>query len=68
MCRLFCVVEIAEKKTETFSTALNEIHLGNPEPLVTLAQEMTAFRQTGHSVVIATQFITEPHPHFSRRI
>lgn len=68
MCRPFCIVHTAEKKTKTFSTALFEIHLDNPEPPVTLAQEMTAFMQTGHSVVIVTQFITKPHPHFSRRI
>lgn len=36
MCRLFCTVLIAEKKIETFSIAHYEIHLVDPETLVTL--------------------------------
>ena len=68
MCRLFCTVLTAEKKIETFSIAHYEIHLGDPEPLVTLVQQMRAFKQTSHSVVTIRQLITEPHPDFSRRI
>lgn len=65
--RLSSTVLIAEKRIETLSSAHYEIHLSDPETLMTLVKHMRAFKQNGHSVVTVVQFITEPQPSFARK-